>query len=268
MPPETHIATTSEAATLAVDGPVATLTLNRPSSYNALNPDMARSLRAHAAAVEARAELRVMLIRGAGPGFCAGGDIGAFGAQGDDLAPFLAAMLEDVHAFLEIVGRMPQVVVTAVHGVAAGAGLSITSMGDLCVATEDASFVPSYLKLGVSPDCGGTVGTVRVAGVRGALELYLLHDRLTAREAQGIGLVNVVVPAAELDVELARIAKRVCGLPQQAVATTKRLIRQASTTPLMEQLEAEGQGLIGCTRTEDFRRGLAAFLKREPAVSR
>ena len=268
MPPEAHLATTSVAATLAVDGPVATLTLNRAGSYNALDADMARSLRAHAQAVETRAEVRIMVIRGAGPGFCGGGDIGAFGAQGDDIVPFLAGMLEDVHAFLEIVARMPQVVIAAVHGVAAGAGLSIAAMGDLCVATEDASFVPSYLKLGVSPDCGGTVGTVRAAGVRGALEIYLLRDRLTACEAQRFGLVNVIVPAAELDVELARITERICGLSQHAVATTKRLIRQAPATPLVEQLEAEGQGLIGCTQTESFRRGLAAFLKREPAVSR
>ncbi len=261
MPPTAHT-----AALLTVDGPVATLTLNRPSRYNALGPDMAQSLRAHAMEVEARHDLRVMIVHGAGAGFCGGGDIQAIGAQGGDPSAFLAAMLEDVHAFLEIVSRMPQVVITAVHGVAAGAGLSIASMGDLCVATEDATFAPSYLKLGVSPDCGGTVGTVRAAGVRGALELYLLKDRLTAREAQGIGLVNLVVPAGELEAELARIARRICGLPQQAVFTTKRLIRQAPTTPLMEQLEAEGQGLIGCTQTEDFRRGLAAFLKREPAA--
>lgn len=223
---------------------------------------MARELRAHALLVEDRDDLRVMVIRGAGRGFCGGGDIGAIAMQGDGIPRFIAAMLDDMHAFLATLARMRQVVVTAVHGVAAGAGLSLASMGDLCVATEDAVFVPSYLSLGVSPDCGGTVGTVRAAGVRGALELYLLKDRITAGEAQRFGLVNVVVPAAGLDEELDRIAARICRLPQPAVSNTKRLVRQAPTTPLAEQLEDEGRGLIACTQTEGFRRAVAAFLKQ------
>jgi enoyl-CoA hydratase/carnithine racemase len=251
-----------DAVSLAVAGPVATLTLNRPGSYNALNPVLARGLRMQAETVEPCEEIRMMVIRGAGRGFCGGGDIQAIGTQGDGSSRFIAAMLEDVHAFLATVQRMPQVVVAAVHGVAAGAGLSFASMADLCVATDDASFVPSYLSLGVSPDCGGTVGMVRAAGVRGALDLYLLKDRLTAREAQQAGLVNVVVTAGDLDKELDRIAERICGMPQLAVSNTKRLVRQALTTPLLDQLEGEGAGLIACTQTEGFRRGLAAFLKR------
>jgi len=245
-----------------ISGEVATLTINRPGSYNAINPDVARELHAHALSVEARDDLRVMVIRGAGRGFCGGGDIAAIGTQGNDTPRFIASMLDDVHAFLATLARMKQVVVTAVHGVAAGAGLSLASMGDLCVATEDAVFVPSYLSLGVSPDCGGTVGTVRAAGVRGALELYLLRDRITAAEAQRFGLVNVVVPAAGLDEELDRIAARICRLPQPAVSNTKRLVRQAPTTPLAEQLEGEGRGLIACTQTEGFQRAVAAFLKQ------
>ena len=165
--------------------------------------------------------------------------------------------------FLLALARMSQVVITAVHGVAAGAGLSLASMGDLCVATEDAVFVPSYLSLGVSPDCGGTVGTVRAGGVRAALELYLLKDRITAAEAHRFGLVNVVVPATELDDELTRIAERICRFSPLAVANTKRLVRQASTTPLSRQLDAEGQALIACTATEQFQQGVAAFLRKQ-----
>ncbi len=251
-----------QAVELRVSGQTATLTINRPDSYNALNPDVARELHVNALAVEKLTDLRVMVIRGAGRGFCGGGDIGAIAGAGDDIGPFIAAMLDDVHGFLATLARMPQVVITAVHGVAAGAGLSFASMGDLCVATEDATFVPSYLTLGVSPDCGGTVGTVRAAGVRGALELYLLQDRLTAAEAQRFGLVNVIVPAAELDAELARISARICRFPELAVANTKRLVRQASVTPLAEQLDAEGQALISCTQTEGFRQGVAAFRNR------
>ena len=250
------------AVSLAVSGQVATLTLNRPDSYNALNPEVARALNAHARAVEAREDLRVLVIHGAGRGFCGGGDIGAMATQGDGLSRSIAAILDEVHPFLLTLARMNQVVITAVHGAAAGAGLSLASMGDLCVATEDATFVPSYLSLGVSPDCGGTVGTVRALGVRGALDLYLLKDRITAAEAQRLGLVNAVVPAAQLDEELARLAERICRFPPLAVANTKRLIRQAPSAPLAEQLDAEGQGLIDCTQTEAFRQGVAAFLNR------
>ena len=243
-------------------GPVATLTINRPASYNAITPEIARALHVHALAVEARDDVRVMVIRGAGRGFCGGGDIAAIGAQGANIAHFITAMLADVHGFLETLARMPQIVITVIHGVAAGAGLSLASMGDLCVSADDASFVPSYLAIGVSPDCGGTVGTVRAAGVRGALELYLMRDRITAAEAQQLGLVNVVVPAAELDETLDQIAARICRFPALPVANTKRLVRQAPATPLAEQLDAEGRGLIACTQTEDFRGRLAAFLKR------
>lgn len=253
---------TQPTVDIEISGQVATLIINRPGSYNAITPDVARELHAHALLVEDRDDLRVMVIRGAGRGFCCGGGIGAIAMQGDDIPRFVAAMLDDMHAFLATLARMRQVVVTAVHGVAAGAGLSLASMGDLCVATEDAVFVPSYLSLGVSPDCGGTMGTVRAAGVRGALGLYLLKDRLTAAEAQRFGLVNVVVPAAGLDEELDRIAARICRLPQPAVSNTKRLVRQAPTTPLAEQLEDEGRGLIACTQTEGFRRAVAAFLKQ------
>ena len=251
------------AVSLAVSGPVATLTINRPDSYNALNPEVARGLYVHALAVEARQDLRVLVIRGAGRGFCAGGDIGAMAKQGDDVPRLIGAMLDEVHPFLLTLARMNQVVITAVHGVAAGAGLSLASMGDLCVATEDAVFVPSYLSLGVSPDCGGTVGAVRAGGVRGALELYLLKDRVTAAEAHRFGLVSVVVPATELDDELMRLAERICRFPPLAVANTKRLVRQAPTTPLAEQLDAEGLGLIACTRTEQFQQNVAAFLKKQ-----
>ena len=249
-----------DAVELAVSGAVATLTLNRPDSYNALDPALARGLRAHAEAVEAREDLRMVVLRGAGRGFCGGGDIGVIG--GGDTPRVLRGMLDDVHAFLACVARMPQVVVAAVHGAAAGAGMSFASMVDLCVAAEDASFAPSYLTRGLSPDCGGTVGAVRAAGVRGALDVFLLRDRLTAREAQGLGLVNVVVPPGGLDAELARIAERICRMPALAVANTKRLVRQAPTTPVAEQLEAEGEALTACTQTDDFRRAVAEFLKR------
>ena len=248
---------------LAVSGPVATLTINRPGSYNTLNPDVTRLLHVHALAVEAREDLRVMVIRGAGRGFCGGGDIAAMMGPGEHAAHVIAEMLEDMQPFVLTLARMNQVVITAVHGVAAGAGLSLASMGDLCVATEDAVFVPSYLSLGVSPDCGGTVGTVRAGGVRGALGLYLLKDRITAAEAHRFGLVNVVVPATELDNELTRLAERICRFPPLAVASTNRLVRQAATTPLAEQLDAEGLGLIACTRTAQFQQNVAAFLKKQ-----
>ena len=146
----------------AIDGPIATITLNRPAAFNSINLAIAQKLEELAAEVEASDEIRVLVIEGEGRAFCAGGDLQTIGAASasDTIAPVVGELLKHYHAFITTLRRMPKLVLSSVHGSAAGAGMSLAFIADLCIATEDARFTPAYSKLGVSPDGGGTVGVV------------------------------------------------------------------------------------------------------------
>src|SRR3546814_214240 len=148
-------------AFLAIDGEIATLTLNRPESYNAIDLAMATRLRDLARDVEADGRIKILVVRGEGPAFCGGGDIRHFVENLDDIGSCIRELLTPYHDFLSTLRRMPKVVLASVHGAAAGAGLSLASMCDLCIAADDASFTPAYAKIGVSPDGGGTWGLAR-----------------------------------------------------------------------------------------------------------
>src|SRR6185437_7882707 len=158
-------ATTSlpdDPALLRIEGPIATITLNRPAAFNSINLAIAQKLEALGAEVEASDEIRVLVIEGEGRAFCAGGDLQTIGAASasDTVAPVVGELLKHYHAFITTLRRMPKLVLSSVHGSAAGAGMSLAFVADLCIATEDARFTPAYSKLGVSPDGGGTVGVV------------------------------------------------------------------------------------------------------------
>ena len=140
------------------------------------------------------------MIEGAGRAFCAGGDLQTIGnaAANNTITPVVSEILAHYHAFITTLRRMPKLVLASVHGSAAGAGLSLAFVADLCIAAEDARFTPAYAKLGVSPDGGGTVGVVASVGIRRALQIYLAEDSFTAQQAYQWGLVAKVVPAVEL----------------------------------------------------------------------
>src|SRR5580700_9099600 len=181
----------SDPALLAIDGPIATITLNRPASFNSIDLAIARKLEQIAAEIEGSDDIKVLVIEGAGRAFCAGGDLQTLGAAAaaDTIAPVVGELLHHYHAFIAALLRMPKIVVASVHGSAAGAGFSLAFMADLCIAAEDARFTPAYAKLGVSPDGGGTVGVTAAVGPRRALQIFLSEDHFSAAQAQQWGLV-------------------------------------------------------------------------------
>src|SRR6201996_5867042 len=185
----------SDPALFAIDGAIATITLNRPASFNSIDLSIAKRLRELAAEVEASDDVKVLVIEGAGRAFCAGGDLPTLGAAAaaDTIAPVVGELLHHYHAFIASLRRMPKIVVASVHGSAAGAGFSLAFMADLCIATDDARFTPAYAKLGVSPDGGGTVGVTAAVGVRRAMQIFLAEDHFTAQQAHDWGLVAKVV---------------------------------------------------------------------------
>lgn len=257
-------ADTTEPALLAIDGPIATITLNRPPAFNSINLAIAKRLEQLAAQIEADKNIRVLVLRGEGRAFCAGGDLQTIGsaAAADTITPVVGELLQHYHAFIATLRRMPKIVLASVHGSAAGAGLSLAFAADLCIATEDARFTPAYAKLGVSPDGGGTIGVVASVGVRRALQIFLAEDSFTAQQASDWGLVAKVVPALELHAATRELALRLAQNMPAGLAATKALIHRSPTTPIEQQLDAERDAIIACMQTEEFKVAVKTFTSK------
>jgi enoyl-CoA hydratase/carnithine racemase len=255
----------SDPALLAIDGAVATITLNRPASFNAIDLSIAKRLEALAAEVEASDDIKVLVIEGAGRAFCAGGDLPTLAAAtaSDTIAPVVGELLHHYHAFIATLLRMPKIVVASVHGSAAGAGLSLAFIADLCIAAEDARFTPAYAKLGVSPDGGGTVGVTAAVGPRRALQIFLAEDHFSATQALQWGLVVKVVPAPELKAATRELALRLAQNAPSAISATKRLIQRAPKNSIEHQLDAERDAIIDGMHTDEFRAAIGKFMRKE-----
>jgi enoyl-CoA hydratase/carnithine racemase len=253
-----------DPALLAIEGPIATITLNRPTAFNSIDLSIAKRLEQLSTEVEAAGEIRVLVIQGEGRAFCAGGDLQTIGAaaSADTIAPVVGELLQHYHAFITTLRRMPKIVLASVHGSAAGAGMSLAFVADLCIATEDARFTPAYAKLGVSPDGGGTVGVVAGVGPRRALQIYLAEDGFSATQAYDWGLVAKVVPAAELKTATRELAHRLAQNAPAALAATKELIHRAAITPIEQQLDAERDAIIDCMHTDEFRVAVKRFTSK------
>jgi len=265
MSTQDHIAAPSdEPARLTIEGPIATITLSRPAAFNSIDLSIARKLEQLGAEVEANDAIRVLVIQGEGRAFSAGGDLQTIGAAAaaDTIAPVVGELLKHYHAFIETVRRMPKIVLSSVHGSAAGAGMGLAFVTDLCIAAEDARFTPAYAKIGVSPDGGSTVGMVGTVGTRRALQLFLAEDSFSAQQAYDWGLVARVVPAAELKAATQKFAERLAQNPPAAISGTKSLVYQAAVTPVRQQLDAEEAKIIEAMHTDDFRVAVKKFTSK------
>ena len=257
------------AIVLTRKGAVATLTLNRPQTLNVLDLAMMETLVAHTAELGRDMSLRVVVLRGAGKHFMAGGDLRTFAQRLDVEAAQrrdeFQRIVERLHAAIEHLHRMPHVVIGAVQGAVAGFGLSLVGACDLVVAADNAYFSSSYRQIGLSPDGGGTWSLPRNLGMRKAMEIYLLSERFGAEEAKQIGLVNRVVAPEALDATVEAWAASIATGPAVALRNVKRLVRESLDRSLAEQLRAEADSFAACAATDDFAEGLNAFFeKRAP----
>jgi 2-(1,2-epoxy-1,2-dihydrophenyl)acetyl-CoA isomerase len=243
------------------DGGVLTITLNRPDVLNAFNADLHRAL--GAALKDARAEdVRAVVITGTGRGFCVGQDLTEFREAAGDIAGRLRG---SYHPNILAIRALEKPVIAAVNGPAAGAGLSLACACDVRLASDEATFVPAFINIGLVPDSGSTYLVRRLLGTARAFEWMSSGRRLTAAEAHAWGLVSEVVEADRLEARTAELADELAALPTRGIALTKRLFDHAEHTTLEEQLELEAQLQAAATRTHDFAEGVAAFLeKREP----
>ena len=250
---------------LQVDDRVAFVTFNRPERLNAIDLGMARAFRETVDGLAARDDVRAVVLRGAGPGFIAGGDITLFGGDRDKAAATIGQLIDHFHAATVGLQRLPAPVIASVHGAAAGGGFSLALAADLRIAADTATFTPAYLRLGTSPDGGGTFFLRRLVGPSKALEMFLFGGPYPAGDALRLGIVNRVVPAADLVRETARMASLIAASAMPAVAHAKALIAASDLEALQRQLRAEKAAFLDCVRSPDFEEGVAAFLsKRAP----
>jgi len=250
------------------DGAIATVTLNRPESLNALDPAMVDGLVAETPRLGADDGVRCVVIRGAGRHFMAGGDIRHFASrldrEPDRRGEEFTALIGRLHATIEALHRMPQPIIASVHGAVAGFGLSLMCACDLALAADDAYFSAAYRNLGLTPDGGLSYALPRAVGSKKAMEIVLLGERFGAEEALRWGLVNRVVPLADLARETAAFAAALAEGPAMATRNAKRLLRQSSSQPLSVQLDAEAKSFGACAATADFVEGVRAFLEKRP----
>jgi 2-(1,2-epoxy-1,2-dihydrophenyl)acetyl-CoA isomerase len=201
------------------------------------------------------------VITGAGRGFSAGQDLGAFGEAGD-----VAAMLRATyHVNVLAIRSLEKPVIAAVNGVCAGAGLSLACACDIRLASDAAFFVPGFVGIGLIPDSGATFFLQRLLGTARAFEWMTSNRRLTAAEAHAWGLVSEVLEAESFPTEVAERAAELAAGPTRAIASTKRLYDQAASSTLKEQLEREAQAQAKAAQTDDFREGVAAFGEKREA---
>ena len=245
------------------DGAVQTITLNRPDVLNAFNRALHAALRE--ALKEARdADVRAVVVTGAGRGFCAGQDLKEFGEAGDVGASLRATY----HPNILAIRALEKPVIAAVNGACAGAGLSLACACDIRIAADNAAFVPGFVGIGLIPDAGGSYFVRRLLGASRAFEWMSSNRKLTAAEAHAWGLVSEVVEAGALSARVAELAATYAALPTKAIGMTKRLFDHAETATLEEQLEMEAQLQAAAAASEEFREGVAAFVeKREPRFS-
>lgn len=252
---------------VATDGPVRTLTLNRPAALNSFTGAMHGELMAAIEAAAADAAVRCLVITGAGRGFCAGQDLNDPDmGPGPDGKPDVGAVIERHYRPLALrIRHMPIPVIAMVNGVAAGAGANFALGCDLVLAARSASFIQAFSKIGLIPDCGGTWLLPRIVGRARALGLAMTGDKLSADEAAQMGMIWRCVDDAALAEQTRALALKLAAMPSRALAATRLAIDEAMPASYAEALaiEARVQGELG--RAGDFAEGVAAFQhKRAP----
>ena len=244
---------------------VAVIRLSRPSEGNAVTVEMANELLDAVTRCETEPSVRAVILTGAGKMFCAGGDLKEFSRQGENAGRYTKAVTHAFHAAISRMNWMDAPVVCAINGTAAGAGFSLALATDLAIAAESAHFTMAYTRAGLSPDGSSTFFLAQHIGMRRAKELALLNPILTARQALDIGLLNRVVPDAEVFETARAIAEQLAQGAKAAQGEAKRLILTGVHESLETQMEYETRAIARMADSADGREGIAAFTqKRAP----
>jgi len=250
----------------AIDNGVATLVMNRPEKLNSLNNELANALNLAFERIGKNEAVRVVVLTGAGRAFCAGGDLASIGKgrearDSKQLEPILRA---GMGAMLRM-RMIPQPVIAAVNGPAAGAGMNVALAADIRIAAEEAIFGQNFSKVGLFPDYGGTYFLPQLIGPSKAAELFYTGDMINAATALQLGLVNRLVPGAQLEREARKVAAQLAAGPPIAIRAIKQTLFGSDKDALSKAMEAEVQHQMRCFASEDCLEGIHAFFeKRAP----
>jgi 2-(1,2-epoxy-1,2-dihydrophenyl)acetyl-CoA isomerase len=242
---------------------VATIVLNRPHAFNALDLDLGRELFHAALDVDEDPGVRCVVVTGAGRAFCAGGDVKAFADNLPRIGAFIKELTTYLHGAVSRLIRSDKPVIMAVNGVAAGGGFSLALSGDLVVAAESARFSMAYSRIAATPDGSSSYFLPRLIGLRRTMELYFTNRALSAREAFEWGLLTRVVPDPDFETAVDALAQELARGPTRAFGAAKRLLHQSTWESLETQMELEAQAIAASGHTRDFAAGVTAFANKQ-----
>ena len=252
----------SDTVTLDTRGRIGILSLNRPDRLNAINHDVKLQLDAAVENIKSNPDLRVVVIKGEGRAFCAGGDLDSIK---ENRSTGESQNLELSHRILRRLTGLDQIVIACVHGFAAGAGCNLALAADLVYAARGTRFSQAFIKVGLVPDWGGMYLLPHLAGNRKAKEWILFGEPITAEEALAYGLINAVFEEDELFEKVMARAEKLASSPWAAVRLVKKVLDRDQKREMAPVLKAELEAFDICSRTPDFEEGVNAFLeKRKP----
>ncbi|CAI8254069.1 MAG: 1,2-epoxyphenylacetyl-CoA isomerase [Flavobacteriaceae bacterium] len=247
-----------------INNGVATLTLNRPEVFNSFNREMALLLQKQLDAFGENPEIRAIVITGSGKAFCAGQDLKEVTTP--ELHPGFKKILEEhYNPIIERIRAINKPIIAAVNGVAAGAGANIALACDIVVASEKASFIQAFSKIGLVPDSGGSFYLPRLIGFQRASALMLLGDKVTAQQALELGMVYKVFEPETFQQQALDLAQEMAQMPTKALGLTKQLLNASFNNTLDQQLTLESTLQIQAANSNDYKEGVTAFVeKRKP----
>jgi 2-(1,2-epoxy-1,2-dihydrophenyl)acetyl-CoA isomerase len=255
-----------DTLTLDIHHHIATLTLNRPDAYNAVNVPLARELLDAITQVDEDPAVRCVVITGAGKAFCAGGDVKGFHDHLPEIGTHLKQLTHLLHGAVARLARMPKPVIAAANGAVAGGGMGLLLACDLAYAVETATLTMAYTRIGANPDGSSTFWLPRLVGVRRALELIYTNRVLSAQEALAWGILNGVMAPERFPDEVYAVARQLAQGPTLAYARAKKLCLTSLNETLETQMENEARDIADSGKTEDFREGIAAFIQKRTAA--
>ena len=254
----------SNSILLKIENKVAYITLNRPKVFNSFNREMALSLQSILDDCETNDDVRAIVLTGNGKAFCAGQDLKE--VTDHDLNPGFKKILEEhYNPIISRIRTIEKPIIAAVNGVAAGAGANIALACDVVIADEKASFIQAFSLIGLIPDSAGTFFLPRLIGFQKASALAMLGDKVSAQEAERIGMIYRYVPSEEFENTIDAIAAKMANLPTKALGLIKTTFNKSLTNNLQEQLALESKNQIEAAGSDDYAEGVAAFIeKRKP----
>ncbi len=249
---------------LHIENNIATVTLNRPETFNSFNREMALLLQKTLDDCQVNDEVRAIILTGNGKAFCAGQDLNE--VTSPELNPGFRKILEEhYNPIIERIRAIEKPIIAAVNGVAAGAGANIALACDIVVATEGARFIQAFSKIGLIPDSAGTFFLPRLIGFQKASALMMLGDKVSAKDAEKLGMLYKVFDTETFEEQVNKLATQLAHMPTKALGLTKRLLNQSMTNNLDQQLAMESDLQIEAAESEDYAEGVNAFIqKRKP----